>query len=122
MGNSYADDVATRNLFTQYGVTGGFGELGEYGSRPSGIAFGFYVQLQYLGEQLDQQDATAMEEKVKKEANASATRDIRNITMGASALDSLPRVYESYMAQNGTSYTQNIFANTVQRAGEINAI
>ena len=84
---------------------------------PENSSFGFYVQLQYLGEQLNQQDATSIEEKVKKQANASATRDIRNITMGASALGSMPGVYESYMAQNGTSYTQNIFANTVQRAG-----
>ena len=65
---------------------GGFGELGEYGSRPSGIAFGFYVQLQYLGEQLNQQDATVINNAVK---HANSTTNAAAVSGGMALLGGL---------------------------------
>jgi len=62
-GNSYSSMNAQDRRNTINVVAGqGFGELGVWGTRPSGINGGFYVQLQMAGERISEMQAQAVAE------------------------------------------------------------
>ncbi len=65
---AYSRDAEARDLVYQYGLAGGFGELGSGTARPSGIYLGFYVQLQYGSQYIEKENAKAFE-------NAGGTLD-----------------------------------------------
>jgi len=62
-GNSYSSMNSRDRRNTISVVAGqGFGELGVWGTRPSGINGGFYVQLQMAGERISEMQAQAVAE------------------------------------------------------------
>ena len=62
---------------------GGFGELGAWGPRPSGINFGFYVQLQHMGQHVAAADAAWI-------ASAGDRADTGNLTIATAAAGMAP--------------------------------